>query len=346
MKRIICAVTMLALCGCAAPSGDVLAYRANMEKRTFVALSEEAVKASIGYVEEAIEDDSVVSPIGFSLCLGAVGVNSAYPEVALSRLGLTEDGYKPLLDCLNYQDDESALRSTAFAQLIHSDGSLHYVEGRRQQMMEEYGISSIESSVDSYENDALDLMEICLGKTIPLPSLEGVDFSTDLALMYSALSLKDSVLKMNSEQLSFHSVDGETLSLEGYAGKRTGEIYLETDSYKALKLVLDNTSLCLFLPDEVFELSRRTGMMPADVSVRDFKARWGCCDADGRIRLNWRLVMLPPALREYVLIHELCHLKEMNHSAAFWKLVGKHCGDYRQRRRLLKKYSFLTRMYR
>lgn len=250
MKRIICAVMMLALCGCAVPSGDVLAYRANMEKRTFVALSEEAVKASIGYVEEAIKDDSVVSPIGFSLCLGAVGVNSAYPEVALSRLGLSEEGYKPLLDCLNYQDDESALRSTAFAQLIHSDGSLHYVEGRRQQMMEEYGISSIESSVGSYENDALDLMEICLGKRIPLPSLDGADFSTDLALMYSALSLKDSVLEMNSEQLSFHSVDGETLSLEGYAGRRTGEIYLETDSYKALKLVLDNTSLCLFLPDE------------------------------------------------------------------------------------------------
>ena len=250
MKRIICAVTMLALCGCAVPSGDVLAYRANMGKRTYVMLPEEAAKASIGYVEEAIKDDSVVSPIGFSLCLGAVGVNSACPEVALSRLGLSEDGYKPLLDCLNYQDGESALRSTAFAQLIHSDGSLHYVEGRRQQMMEEYGISSIESSVGSYENDALDLMEICLGKRIPLPSLEGIDFSTDLALVYSALSLNDSVLKMNSEQLSFHSVDGETLSLEGYAGKRTGEIYLEADSYKALKLVLDNTSLCLFLPDE------------------------------------------------------------------------------------------------
>ena len=100
MKRIICAVTMLALCGCAVPSGDVLAYRANMEKRTFVALSEEAGKASIGYVEEAIKDDSVVSPIGFSLCLGAVGVNSAYPEVVLSRRGLSEEGYKPLLEMM------------------------------------------------------------------------------------------------------------------------------------------------------------------------------------------------------------------------------------------------------
>lgn len=164
------------------------------------------------------------------------------------------------------------------------------------------------------------------------------------------------ILKKIEEQTSGEFADvmeGKTLLDDGvrkpvkYGAARSeekgGEFFLKNE--KAVRPFFERTR-CLFLPDEVFELSRRTGMMPADVSVRDFKARWGCCDADGRIRLNWRLVMLPPALREYVLIHELCHLKEMNHSAAFWKLVGKHCGDYRQRRRLLKKYSFLTRMYR
>lgn len=164
------------------------------------------------------------------------------------------------------------------------------------------------------------------------------------------------ILKKIEEQTSGEFADvmeGKTLLDDGvrkpvkYGAARSeekgGEFFLKNE--KAVRPFFEGTR-CLFLPDEVFELSRRTGMMPADVSVRDFKARWGCCDADGRIRLNWRLVMLPPVLREYVLIHELCHLKEMNHSAAFWKLVGKHCGDYRQRRRLLKKYSFLTRMYR
>lgn len=164
------------------------------------------------------------------------------------------------------------------------------------------------------------------------------------------------ILKKIEEQTSGEFADvaeGKTLLDDGvrkpvkYGAARSeekgGEFFLKNE--KAVRPFFERTR-CLFLPDEVFELSRRTGMMPADVSVRDFKARWGCCDADGRIRLNWRLVMLPPALREYVLIHELCHLKEMNHSAAFWKLVGKHCGDYRQRRRQLKKYSFLTRMYR
>ena len=164
------------------------------------------------------------------------------------------------------------------------------------------------------------------------------------------------ILKKIEEQTGGEFADvmeGKTLLDDGvrkpvkYGAARSeekgGEFFLKNE--KAVRPFFEGTR-CLFLPDEVFELSRRTGMMPADVSVRDFKARWGCCDADGRIRLNWRLVMLPPALREYVLIHELCHLKEMNHSAAFWKLVGKHCWDYRQRRRQLKKYSFLTRMYR
>lgn len=164
------------------------------------------------------------------------------------------------------------------------------------------------------------------------------------------------ILKKIEEQTGGEFADvmeGKTLLDDGvrkpvkYGAARSeekgGEFFLKNE--RAVRPFFEGTR-CLFLPDEVFELSRRTGMMPADVSVRDFKARWGCCDADGRIRLNWRLVMLPPVLREYVLIHELCHLKEMNHSAAFWKLVGKHCGDYRQRRRLLKKYSFLTRMYR
>ena len=164
------------------------------------------------------------------------------------------------------------------------------------------------------------------------------------------------ILKKIEEQTGGEFADvmeGKTLLDDGvrkpvkYGAARSeekgGEFFLKNE--KAVRPFFEGTR-CLFLPDEVFELSRRTGMMPADVSVRDFKARWGCCDADGRIRLNWRLVMLPPALREHVLIHELCHLKEMNHSAAVWKLVGKHCGDYRQRRRQLKKYSFLTRMYR
>ena len=100
------------------------------------------------------------------------------------------------------------------------------------------------------------------------------------------------------------------------------------------------------LKEVLFELTKMTGTVPQSVGLHDFKARWGSCDTAGNIKLNWRLSMLPPRLRDYVLIHELCHLKEMNHSAAFWRLVGRYCPQYRELRKELKEYSFLTLLYR
>ena len=100
------------------------------------------------------------------------------------------------------------------------------------------------------------------------------------------------------------------------------------------------------LTEQLHALAQTMGVQPKSVSLCDFKARWGSCDAGKNIKLNWRLTMLPPALRDYVIIHELCHLRELNHSSAFWRIVEKYCPDYRSRRRSLRDYSFLTQLYR
>lgn len=97
---------------------------------------------------------------------------------------------------------------------------------------------------------------------------------------------------------------------------------------------------------ELGVLSARTGIHFSAVCLRDFKARWGSCDAEGKICLNWRLAMLPPRLRAYVLIHELCHRRHLDHSAAFWAEVSGFCPQYRALRKELKEYSFLTLLYR
>lgn len=125
--------------------------------------------------------------------------------------------------------------------------------------------------------------------------------------------------------------------------ERDGTFYLKEE--RSVRRWFERTR-CPILPESVHKLSAAVGLMPNDVCVRDFKARWGCCDARGKISLNWRLSMLPLALRDYVIIHELCHLREMNHSKAFWALVGQVCPAYRKYRKALKAYSFLTRMYR
>jgi predicted metal-dependent hydrolase len=75
--------------------------------------------------------------------------------------------------------------------------------------------------------------------------------------------------------------------------------------------------------------ARHLGQSPSKVLVRDQKKRWGSCNTRGEIRLNWRLVMAPLPLIDYVVAHELCHLKHMNHSAAFWQCLEHLLPDYK-----------------
>lgn len=69
------------------------------------------------------------------------------------------------------------------------------------------------------------------------------------------------------------------------------------------------------------------------------RTRWGSCSADGSIRLNWRLLQAPPAILDYVIVHELAHLLHMNHSAAFWAEVSRLYPDWQAARRWLKQHG-------
>jgi predicted metal-dependent hydrolase len=72
------------------------------------------------------------------------------------------------------------------------------------------------------------------------------------------------------------------------------------------------------------------------ISVRNQRRRWGSCSRHGHICLNWRLIEMPDWVRDYVLIHELMHLKRMDHSPSFWKLVAAACPAYQRARRWLR----------
>lgn len=79
--------------------------------------------------------------------------------------------------------------------------------------------------------------------------------------------------------------------------------------------------------------------------LRDYKSRWGCCDTRRQITFNYKLFMLHERLWRYVIVHELCHTVYMNHSRAFYALVGKIMPEYKSVVKELKKYSSLTRLY-
>lgn len=90
------------------------------------------------------------------------------------------------------------------------------------------------------------------------------------------------------------------------------------------------------LPPLLHAASERTGLHCQRVSVRRQRSRWGSCSRHKTISINAKLLFLSPELADYILVHELCHLAEMNHSRRFWALVANHCPDYRHANRQLR----------
>ena len=86
------------------------------------------------------------------------------------------------------------------------------------------------------------------------------------------------------------------------------------------------------LPKRLLELAADHRLVVARISIRNQRWRWGSCSRNGHICLNWRLVTMPESVRDYVLIHELMHLKRMDHSPKFWKLVAAACPGYQDAR--------------
>ncbi|MDO4988475.1 MAG: SprT family zinc-dependent metalloprotease [Synergistes sp.] len=78
---------------------------------------------------------------------------------------------------------------------------------------------------------------------------------------------------------------------------------------------------------------KMVGAGPQKVSVKDVKSRWGSCSSKGNMMFSAALALVPPHLFEYIVVHELCHIFEMNHSERFWKLVGKYCPDWKECRK-------------
>lgn len=93
------------------------------------------------------------------------------------------------------------------------------------------------------------------------------------------------------------------------------------------------------------QLSKQLGIKYKDLKIISAKKKWGSCDNKSEIRLNYKLVMLNPEYIRYVCIHELCHIKHLNHSAKFWALVEKYCPNYKKIRSEMKKTSFCLELF-
>ncbi len=81
------------------------------------------------------------------------------------------------------------------------------------------------------------------------------------------------------------------------------------------------------------------GVTPGRIAIRDTRRSWGSCSSKGNLNFNYKLLFLPACWRDYIVVHELCHLHHLNHSAAFWAEVGRIMPDYRDRALALRAFE-------
>lgn len=96
----------------------------------------------------------------------------------------------------------------------------------------------------------------------------------------------------------------------------------------------------LFIRSRIEILNRVYDFEFNKISIRNQKTRWGSCSKNGNLSFNYKIIFLPIELADYIIVHELCHLKELNHSRDFWKLVAISCPDFKKNKRSLKNFSF------
>lgn len=101
---------------------------------------------------------------------------------------------------------------------------------------------------------------------------------------------------------------------------------------------LDNKNQALELIENRLEhFNRHYKFEYKKISIRDQKSRWGSCSHNGNLSFNYKIVFLKPEIQDYIIVHELCHLRELNHGKSFWNLVGETIKDYKKIRGELKR---------
>ncbi len=134
-------------------------------------------------------------------------------------------------------------------------------------------------------------------------------------------------------------------SASGFDGRAFTVTSAEPDRIKKELHLIYSNHAAGFISRKVFAMSRRYGFAYRSVNINSASTRWGSCSSAGVLNFSWKLILMPEKLVEYVVAHELSHLREMNHSARFWQEVSRICPDWRECRRELKEKALLFRAW-
>lgn len=143
----------------------------------------------------------------------------------------------------------------------------------------------------------------------------------ELQIMYHQAS--ESKIKLNNKTIAVHLPQNTSVSSINHKCASILEHWYKTN---AEKILIQKTQYW----------SSKLGTCPKKINIKDQKTRWGSCSSLGNINYNWRIVMAPNNIIDYLVIHELAHLIQPNHSINFWKIVEKYCPHYQNCRNWLK----------
>ena len=176
--------------------------------------------------------------------------------------------------------------------------------------------------------------------------------------------------KLNNIEMQGNSVNKKKVYEEGecfsYLGKEYKLKLIKNSNIKRANVGINEDNLVITLPnnfvtedirsilklwyvsqfklvveERVKHYSSIIGVFPQKITIREQKTRWGSCSTKGNINLNWKLIMASLEVLDYVVIHELCHMKQMNHSKEFWKIVESIFPQYKECRKWLKENGYI-----
>jgi len=142
------------------------------------------------------------------------------------------------------------------------------------------------------------------------------------------------ISQKKAEKFFLKNEDWVLKSLEGFKSKK----YSNLLSWGERKDYLKNKEMARnFVKNRLEQLNKIYNFSFNKIAIRDQQTRWGSCSSNQNLNFNYRILFLPDDLVDYLIVHELCHLKEMNHSQKFWDLVRLAIPDYKEKSKKLKK---------
>jgi hypothetical protein len=149
-------------------------------------------------------------------------------------------------------------------------------------------------------------------------------------------------IQRSPDEKAYASASGTTLLLKVPFSPPTGRP--KQTAARAVLVAWYREEARILITRRAMQVAQRIGVEFQRIAIRDQKTKWGSCSSNNNLNFNWRILLAPPPVMDYIIVHEVCHLRVHDHSKAFWKLVGSIVPDYATKRSWLRQNGTSLRL--